>query len=104
MFKTYFVYIVTNKRNGTLYVGMTNDLSRRAIEHRLSLIPGFTAKYGLTRLVWYQEFGDVDETIRHEKRLKRWARRWKLELIEKTNPQWRDLFEEEILQVEDPSG
>jgi len=93
MGKSYFVYILASGRNGTLYVGVTNDLSRRTLEHRDGLVRGFTAKYGVKHLVWYQVFDQVDEAIAHEKRVKRWARRWKLALIEKTNPGWADLFE-----------
>ncbi len=72
---------------------MTNDLSRRTQEHRDGLVPGLTAKYGVKHLVWYQQFDEIDDAIAHEKRLKRWARRWKLDLIEKTNPAWADLYE-----------
>lgn len=89
----YFVYILASQRNGTLYVGVTNDLSRRVMEHKDGLVPGFTAKHGVKMPVWYQPFDLIDDAIAHEKRLKRWARRWKLEPIEKVNPRWDDLYE-----------
>lgn len=88
-----FVYILASGRNGTLYVGVTADLSRRAWEHREGQRRGFTAKYDVTKLVWYQEFAEIDQAILHEKRIKRWRRAWKLELIERENPQWLDLYE-----------
>jgi len=90
--RTFFVYIMASARNGTLYVGVTSDLLRRAHEHREGLIPGFTKRYGLKTLVWYELFGTAHEAITNEKRIKRWRRRWKLELIEKLNPRWEDLY------------
>ena len=89
-----YVYVVTNKRRGVLYIGVTTDLVRRISEHRQSLIPGFSKRYNLTRLVWYEIHEDVRAAIRREKNLKRWYREWKIALIEKSNPEWRDLFEE----------
>jgi len=83
---------MTNQKRGTFYVGMTNDLVRRIYEHREKLISGFTKKYSLTRLVYYEEHSDVDEAIQREKRLKKWERPWKFELIEKDNPEWLDLW------------
>ena len=97
MHSTCFVYILASGRNGTLYVGVTNDLSRRMTEHKAGIVPGFTAKHGVKMLVWFEEHDDIEEAIAQEKRIKRWARRWKLELIEKNNPQWRDLHETEAL-------
>lgn len=88
-----FVYILASGRNGTLYTGVTADLSRRVWQHRESLRKGFTAKYGVTKLVWYQEFAEIDQAIVYEKRIKRWRRDWKLQLIEAENPQWLDLYE-----------
>ena len=82
----YFVYILASQRNGTLYVGVTNNLVRRIHEHREKLIEGFTSQYNVTRLVWFDQTASVEEAIAHEKRLKRWRREWKIELIEKTNP------------------
>jgi putative endonuclease len=88
--KTYFVYILTNKRNGTLYIGVTSDLSKRVAEHKIGLIEGFTKKYGLKRLVYYEETSDIVEAITREKQLKKWNRNWKLQLIESVNPAWID--------------
>jgi putative endonuclease len=91
MSKAYFVYIMASGQNGTLYIGVTNDIGRRAWEHHEGLVEGFTRKYGVKLLVWYEAHDDVRDAIRRETLLKKWKRRWKLELIEKTNPQWRDL-------------
>ncbi|MFO1088704.1 MAG: GIY-YIG nuclease family protein [Hyphomicrobiales bacterium] len=89
----YSVYIVSSGRNGTLYVGMTNELARRMHEHREGLVAGFTKRYGVSRLVWYEAHEDVREAIRREKALKSWMRQWKIDLIEKMNPDWEDLYE-----------
>jgi predicted GIY-YIG superfamily endonuclease len=86
----YFVYILASKRNGTLYVGVTSDLARRAAEHRAGEVAGFTAKYGVKLLVHYEEFGEVRDAIQREKNLKRWNRAWKIKLIEERNPLWRE--------------
>ena len=91
--RTYYVYILASDRNGTLYVGVTSDLSRRVWEHKEELTPGFTSKYGVVRLVWYEVYPDISDAITREKRLKRWRRAWKLRLIEESNPQWLDLYE-----------
>jgi putative endonuclease len=88
------VYIMANKRNGTIYIGVTNDLARRIYEHREGLVEGFTSRYGLKMLVYYEVFDSVSLAIQRETSLKRWPRRWKLALIEKANPQWKDLAEE----------
>ena len=90
----YYVYILASQRNGTLYVGVTSDIVRRAHEHRTGTIAGFSRRYDVKRLVWYEIHGDVREAIDREKRLKRWRRAWKLTLIEGTNPQWRDLWDD----------
>ncbi len=90
--KEMHVYIVTNKRLGTLYIGVTKDLWRRVWEHRTHAMPGFTDRYNLSRLVWFETHMNPTEAIRREKGLKRWNRAWKIELIEKTNPNWRDLW------------
>ncbi|MGB3543546.1 GIY-YIG nuclease family protein, partial [Rubrivirga sp.] len=82
----YFTYILASDRNGTLYTGVTNDLNRRVIEHRSGEGSKFVARYGVTRLVWFEEHSDIEEAILREKRIKRWARAWKLELIEAGNP------------------
>jgi putative endonuclease len=90
----YWIYVLASRRNGTLYVGVTNDLSRRVREHREGLIPGFTRKYGVKLLVYFEVHYDISVAILREKRIKRWHRRWKLDLIEAQNPQWRDLWAE----------
>ncbi|MBV9548063.1 MAG: GIY-YIG nuclease family protein [Alphaproteobacteria bacterium] len=90
---TYFVYILASRRNGTLYTGVTNDLSRRIGEHKHNLVPGFTRKYGVHILVWYETHGDINEAIVREKQIKGWNRAWKLRLIEKDNSGWNDLYE-----------
>ena len=87
----YFVYIMASGRNGTLYVGVTNDLIRRSYEHREGLAEGFTKKYGVKTLVWFEEFNDVRDAIDFEKWLKKWERKWKLRLIEEKNPDWEDV-------------
>ena len=94
--KNYNVYIVTNKPKGTLYIGMTNALIRRGYEHRNGLIEGFTKKYNLKSLVYFEVFDRVEDAIIREKRLKKWSRQWKIELIEKENPDWDDLYEQII--------
>lgn len=90
--KSYFVYILASKRNGTLYTGITNNLTRRIYEHRQNLIDGFTKKYNVHKLVFFEETGDINEAILREKRIKKWKRRWKIELIEKENSGWKDLY------------
>jgi len=91
--KTYDVYIMSS-RSGVLYVGITSDLVERVWQHKQKLFEGFTAKYNVNRLVWYESFTDVNEAIACEKRLKGWRRSKKVALIEETNPTWRDLAEE----------
>ena len=92
MERSYYVYILASARNGTLYVGVTSDLAGRVYQHREGLTPGFTSKYGVKMLVWCEEFPTADEAISAEKRIKRWRRAWKLQLIERMNPQWKDLY------------
>lgn len=87
----YFVYMIASKRNGTLYVGVTNNLARRVGEHREKQVPGFTKRYGVDILVWYEDFNDVNDAITREKQIKGWNRAWKLRLIEKNNSGWNDL-------------
>jgi putative endonuclease len=87
-----WVYIVTNRPNGTLYVGVTSNLSRRICEHRESLIDGFTKRYGLNRLVSYERYDDIRQAIQREKNLKHWPRAWKAPLILDFNAEWRDLY------------
>jgi putative endonuclease len=93
MSKTYYVYILASKRNGTLYIGVTNDLVRRVAEHRDGMVPGFTKTYGVKRLVYFEMFGDIDLAIRREKRLKKYKREWKMNLIQQNNVMWHDLSE-----------
>lgn len=93
MGKEYYVYILASKRNGTLYIGMTNDLRRRTYEHKNNLIKGFTEKYNIHNLVYFEETSEVKIAIEREKQIKKWNRKWKLELIEKQNPNWGDLYE-----------
>ena len=88
----FFVYILASKRNGTLYIGVTNDLYRRVVEHKTGSVPGFTARYGVSVLVHYEVYDNMYDAIVREKRMKKWKRKWKLELIEAHNPKWQDLF------------
>lgn len=93
---TVFVYIMASKRNGTLYIGVTNNLIKRVYEHKSDLVEGFTKKYSVLKLVYYEQTPDVYSAIEREKRLKKWNRKWKIKLIEKFNPKWKDLYEEVI--------
>ena len=90
----YYVYIITNKKGGVLYIGMTNDLQRRIIEHKGKLVKGFSSKYNLDMLIYFEEFQNVNEAILREKRLKKWNRDWKINLIESQNKDWLDLSED----------
>lgn len=90
----YYVYIITNERNGTLYVGVTGELQRRIMEHRMGSIDGFTKKYDLKILVYVESYKYVSTAIKREKRLKNWQRDWKIKLIEEHNPEWNDLYEQ----------
>jgi putative endonuclease len=94
MMSEYYVYILTNKCNGTLYTGFTNDLIRRIYEHKNDFVKGFTKKYGIHKLVFYEQCDDYDAALQREKQLKEWKRKWKLDLIEKANPLWQDLYDE----------
>ncbi|WP_428028452.1 GIY-YIG nuclease family protein [Altererythrobacter sp.] len=87
------VYLLASRRNGTLYVGVTSDLMGRIHKHREGLLPGFTRDYGVKRLVWFEPHATMEDAILREKRIKKWNRAWKLELIEKSNPDWNDLSE-----------
>ena len=91
---SFFVYILTSRRNGTLYIGMTDDLLRRAAQHRIGAIPGFAKTYGVKTLVWFEVHETRAGAIQRERQLKKWNRVWKLELIERDNPTWRDLADE----------
>ncbi len=88
-----YVYIMTNRRNGTLYVGVTGYLLRRVFEHREGFIEGFTRRYGFKVLVYYEVFADIRDAIQREKTMKHWPRAWKVRLIHATNPEWKDLYE-----------
>ena len=90
--QTYFVYVMASQKNGTIYIGVTNDLYRRAHEHREKLYPGFSEEKRTTRLVYYEQYVDVRDAIKREKQLKKWNRAWKINLIEQDNPEWRDLW------------
>ena len=90
----YYVYILASKPRGTLYVGMTNDLVKRVYQHRNDLIEGFTERYGVHLLVYYEQCTDVAAAIWREKRLKKWNRQWKIRLIEESNPDWKDLYDD----------
>ena len=92
--KNYYVYILASERNGTLYIGVTNNLVRRVYEHRQELIPGFTKTYHIHTLVYYEQGNEIAAVISREKQLKAWNRKWKLALIEKANPKWNDLWYE----------
>jgi len=92
--ETYFVYILASQRNGTLYVGVTRDIAQRMTEHKSKAVPGFTRKYGVDKLVYLAEFSLILEAREYEGKLKRWRRAWKLQLIEKANPDWRDLSQD----------
>jgi putative endonuclease len=87
------VYILASKRNGTLYIGVTSDLIKRVWEHKHNEVKGFTERYRVHRLVWYEMHETMESAIRKEKMLKNWKRAWKLELIERTNPNWQDFYE-----------
>jgi putative endonuclease len=88
----FYVYLLASRRHGTLYLGVTNDLVRRVQEHKSRDIPGFSARYGVDRLVWFETHDDPTEAISREKELKKWRRDWKIRLIEDQNPDWRDLY------------
>lgn len=92
MVGVYFVYMQASKPYGTLYVGVTNDLIARTYEHRTGAVPGFTKKYGVRHLVWFEQHADINAAIEREKRIKRWRRDWKIALIEEKNPHWEDYY------------
>ena len=92
MNNVYSVYILASQPNGTLYIGVTNNLQRRVFQHENKLVEGFTSKYGVHQLVYYEQTNDITAALTREKQLKKWNRKWKIELIEKDNPQWKDLL------------
>jgi putative endonuclease len=89
----YYVYIVASRKDGAIYVGVTNDIVRRVYEHRIKAVPGFTSKYNIAQLVWFEIHDDPTNAIVREKELKKWKRNWKTQLIEAGNPQWLDLYD-----------
>ena len=89
----YFVYLMASGEKGTLYVGVTNDLIRRVYEHKNGLAKGFTSRYAVHQLVWFESTPSIEAAIHKEKQIKNWKREWKIEMIEKDNPQWRDLYD-----------
>jgi putative endonuclease len=90
----FYVYLLASKSYGTLYVGSTSDLVRRVWEHRIKAVPGFTAQYGVDHLVWYEQYETLEAAMLREKRIKGWKRDWKIELIERDNPRWMDLYDD----------
>ncbi|MDB5620941.1 GIY-YIG nuclease family protein [Tardiphaga sp.] len=92
--KSYYVYILASRREGPIYVGITSDLVRRVYEHRIKAVPGFTSRYNITRLVWFEVYDDPLTAIAREKELKKWRRAWKIALIVQGNPEWNDLYDE----------
>lgn len=101
MQKQYFVYILTTKKNTTLYIGVTSDLQKRVYEHKAGLVNGFTKTCSVNKLVYVEIYSDINEAIRREKCGKRWKRDWKINLIEKENPEWADLYDQEF-KIPDP--
>jgi len=91
--KNFYVYMLCSKRNGTLYAGVTSDLVKRIYEHKNNLVEGFTKKYDVHRLVWYEVHETSEAAINREKQIKKWNRKWKINLIERNNPEWNDLYE-----------
>ncbi len=94
MKENFYVYILSSQRRGTLYIGVTSNLLKRVYEHKNGMVDGFTKKYGVKMLVYYEAHGSAESAITREKQIKKWRRAWKLELIEKKNPGWRDLYAE----------
>lgn len=92
--KCFYVYILASRYKGTPYVGITNDIKSRVFEHKEGKIKGFTQKYNVKRLVYYEDFDYVNEAIEREKKLKKWPRRWKIKIIDEMNPSWKDLYPE----------
>ena len=89
----YYVYLLASKRNGTLYIGVTNDLVRRVYEHKNDIVEGFTKKYGIHLLVYYEQYDNVESAIQRERQMKKWNRQWKINRIQEQNPDWKDLYD-----------
>ena len=104
MDKDYYVYVLASQRNGTLYVGVTSNLIKRIWEHKNKAIEGFAQKYNVDKLVYFEQYHDPENAIKREKRLKKYDRRWKLELIGKENPEWRDLYTDLVSGLPDRVG
>jgi putative endonuclease len=94
MDRSFFVYILANRRRGVMYVGVTNDLTRRVAEHKGKFVPGFTRTHGVTLLIYFEEYSSILEARARERVLKRWRRQWKFDVIEKQNPEWKDLADQ----------
>ncbi len=94
MEKAFYVYILASGRNGTLYVGVTSNLIQRVWQHREGVVAGFTSKYAVKQLVWYEQHDSAESAIAREKQVKKWNREWKIEMIEEANPYWNDLYSE----------
>jgi putative endonuclease len=92
----FYVYLLASRKQGTLYLGVTKDLIRRTYQHKQKLLPGFTSQYDIRRLVWFEIYDDPTTAIEREKQIKKWRRAWKIDLIEKENPEWKDLYPEII--------
>ena len=90
---SYYVYIMASRQNGTLYIGVTNNLVRRVYEHKNDLVEGFTKKYGVHRLVYYEQYQDITLAVQREKQMKKWNRQWKINRIQEQNPDWKDLYD-----------
>ena len=90
----FYVYLLASRKQGTLYLGVTKDLVRRTYQHKTKLLPGFTSRYDIRRLVWFEAYDDPTNAIEREKEIKKWRRAWKISLIEKDNPDWKDLYPE----------
>jgi len=90
----FYVYLLASRRNGTLYLGVTNDLVRRVYQHKTKAVPGFTSRYGVSQLVWFEVYDEAITAITREKELKKWRRAWKIQLIEAKNAAWRDLYDD----------
>ena len=104
---SYAVYILASRHNGTLYIGVTNNLPRRMYEHTHNLVEGFTERYAVHHLVWYEQTPDIQAAIRREKQMKKWLRKWKVDLIERSNPNWENLYADGIvlpLPIDGESG
>lgn len=100
----FWVYLVASRRHGTLYIGMTDDIVRRAWQHRTGALPGFTRRYGLTRLVWYERHETRESAFTRERQMKKWNRAWKIGLIERENLEWRDLADDLAMEPGRPGA